>query len=82
MATVDKGRRDLLAKYLGDQVKLRREFCKPKDPLRGRYGQLVAVNRTRAKIDYGDIGLWMVPIRQVIIPPTVEPMANQLALFE
>jgi len=81
MGTVDKGRRDLLAKYLGDQVKLRREFCKPKDPLRGRYGQLVAVKRTRAEIDYDDLGRWVVPVNQVLMPGTVEPMVNQLALF-
>ncbi len=74
-------RRTILNRSIGERVQLKRAHVKTKDPLRGRLGVLLDVKRTRALIDFDELGRWSVPVEHLLLPGSTEPDARQIGLF-
>ena len=74
-------RRSVLSSHLGHDVMAKRGFLKPKDPLVGMRGEVVAVKRTRVLLNFRDGGEWWLPILRVLMPFSSEPAPGQMELF-
>lgn len=75
-------RRRILFRHIGDEVQLHPGKLELEDPLWGLCGILRDVKRKRALIDYGPpVGVWYVPIDEVLLPGAVVPDPRQKALF-
>lgn len=84
-------RKAILLRWLGQDVQLKRAALRPNDPLRGRSGHLLEVNRTRVlvafpteKTDDGDpvFDEWRIPIASILLPGSTEPAPGQRELFD
>lgn len=76
-------RRRILCFHIGNEVRLHPAKIKPEDPLRNLCGVLREVKRKRAWIDYGPtIGVWVVPLTEILLPGAVVPDPRQKALFD
>lgn len=62
---VPKARALRLSLHIGEQVKRRVDWCFNRQ-LTGRTGTLLEVRRTKCDVDYGDLGVWTMPIANVI----------------
>lgn len=74
-------RRSILSSAIGDYLELKRDAQERDKRLRNRRGKLVEVRRTRATLDFGDIGEWNVSICLLLLPFSVEPLPGQRELF-
>lgn len=77
-----KRRRGILQHYIGTEMHIKRAYLRPADALRGVPGLLLKVHRTRCEMDFGSLGVWVIPVNQVLMPWSTEPDPKQTELFK